>query len=177
MARYFTFHWQQRSWRPDVNSEGKPIGSSGSNVFRQRGVLAGDVIYIVSLIEGYLYLGGKLTVSRIVTRQEAVQIRRNPDLYRANEWVINDDATDTPLNLRRRLAAEVTRKLTHKSGEGFCFKQGTDRLDGQATRGLQEIDEFSAEFLDHIIEITDRMPQATQTVTVTEDLIRELGTG
>ena len=120
MPRYFTFHWRKEFWRPEVNGEGSPIKSSGSNVFLQRRVSDGDIMYIVSLIDGYMYVGGKLTVSEIVDRQKAIHISRNPNLYDAKDWAINKDGTGcTPLNLKRRLAAEVTRKLKHKTGKGF----------------------------------------------------------
>jgi hypothetical protein len=173
MTRYFTFHWQQRSWRPDVNKEGRWLGSSGSNVFLQRGVSRGDIVYIVSLIDGYLYLGSRLTVSKIVTRPQAVRIIGSRKLYNAKDWIIGEDGATTPLNLKRRLAAEVTRKLKHKNGKGFYFKRGAQRLDGQATRGLQEIDAPSAKLLDHIIEITDRHPQKKAAVTVSSRLVRD----
>jgi hypothetical protein len=174
MPRYFTFHWRQELWRPDVNREGLLIRSSGSNVFKRRGVRGGNILYIVSLIDGHLYVGGRLTVSRIVTRADAVRITGSRNLYDAKDWAINEDGTGcTPLNLRRRLAAEVTRKLIHKTGKGFFFKPGTQKLDGQATRGLQEIDERSSALLDQIIEITDRMPRRNQTLTVTNGLIHK----
>ena len=57
MTRYWTCHWQNRHWRDDVNPEYKPVCSSGSNSFRKRGVSVGDVVYIVSLADGQLYLG------------------------------------------------------------------------------------------------------------------------
>jgi len=176
MPRYFTFHWRQEFWRPDVNSDGEAIRASGSNVFRQRHLDRDDVLYIVSLIDGYMYLGGKLLVRKIVTRKEAIEIFGNPNRYNAKEWAINKDGMGcTPLNLKRRLAPEVTRKLTHKSGKGFFFERGTQRLYGQATRGLQEIDDASAALLDQIIEITDRMPRKDGTLTVSEDLICNAG--
>ena len=38
MARFWTCHWQFRSWRPDVKDEGEPVYSFWSNQFLRRGV-------------------------------------------------------------------------------------------------------------------------------------------
>ena len=62
--RFWTCHWQFRYWRPDVNSEGQPIRGSGGNRYTTRGIRGGrgDRAYIVSLSDGQLYLGGRMTV-------------------------------------------------------------------------------------------------------------------
>jgi tetratricopeptide (TPR) repeat protein len=53
-------HWQNRYWHDDFNREYKPIWYAGSNNFSKRGVAAGHRAYIVTLIEGQLYLGGRM---------------------------------------------------------------------------------------------------------------------
>lgn len=62
MTRFWTCHWQFRYWRPDINREGQPVCSSGSNSFVRRGVSVGDVVYVISLSGGQLYLGGRMMV-------------------------------------------------------------------------------------------------------------------
>lgn len=54
MARFWTCHWQKRGWCDDINPEYEPTSGSLSNIFRKRGVSVGDVVYIVSLIDGQL---------------------------------------------------------------------------------------------------------------------------
>ena len=70
---FWTNHWLHRSWRDDVNAEYKPLCHAASNTFRRRGVSPGDMVYIVSLADGQLLLGGRMTVKQIVSRDEVVQ--------------------------------------------------------------------------------------------------------
>ena len=174
MARFWTCHWQNRFWRDDVNSEYAAVRSSGSNSFRKRGVSVGDVAYIISLADGQLLLGGRMTIKQIVSRDEAVRLWGSDNLYPADEWIIDPDESGTPLNLHRCLATAVARRLRFVSPgsepRGLFFKSET-HLDAQATRGVRELTAESAALLDQIIEITDRLPRSDQTITVTEELL------
>jgi hypothetical protein len=173
VARFWTCHWQFRSWRDEINKESEPVRSSGSKSFRKRGVSVGDTVYVVSLAGGQLYLGGCMTVKRIVSRPEAVRLWDNDNLYEADEWVVDPEETGTPLNLHRRLAPALTKRLRFKSKTGPkepCFVSETE-LDNQATRGVRELTPESAALLDRIIAFTDRLPRSGQVVTVTDELL------
>ncbi|MGA2031335.1 MAG: HNH endonuclease [Thermoguttaceae bacterium] len=174
MARFWTCHWQNRSWRNDVNAEYSAVCSSGSHSFRKRGVSVGDVAYVISLADGQLLLGGRMTIKRIVSRDEAVRIWGNERLYPAEEWIIDPEESGTPLNLHRRLAPAVTRRLrfvSSRSGPRGLFFKSETHLDPQATRGIHELTAESSVLLDRIIEITDRFPRSEAPITVTEELL------
>jgi hypothetical protein len=174
MTRYWTCHWQNRYWRGDVNPEYEPVCASGSSSFRKRGVSVGDVVYIVSLADGQLFLGGRMTVKQIVSRAEAARIRDNDHLYDADKWIIGDEECGTPLNLHRRLTPEVSRRLrfvSPRSEPKVLFFVSESRLDVHATRGVRELTPGSAALLDRIIELTDRIPRPAQLITVTEELL------
>lgn len=173
MARFWTFHWQFRLWRDDINTEFEPVCSSGSNSFTKRGVSVGDTVYVVSLGGGQLYLGGRMIVKRIVSRPEAVRLWNNDDLYDAEEWVVDPEESGTPLHLHRRLAPTLTKRLRFVSKSGPkepCFVSDAE-LDNQATRGVRELTPESAALLDRIIEATDRLPRTGQVVMVTDELL------
>jgi hypothetical protein len=156
-----------------VNSEGLPVRSSGSNSFHKRGVSSGDTIYIVSLGAGQLYLGGRMTVKRIVSRSEAVRLWNTDTLYDAEEWAVDTEQSGTLLDLHRRLAPGLTKRLRFQSKTGSkepCFVSETE-LDNQATRGVRELTPESAALLNQIITVTDRLPKAGQVVTVTDELL------
>lgn len=181
--RFWTCHWQFRYWRPDVNSEGQPIRGSGGNRYTTRGIRGGcgHRAYIVSLSNGQLYLGGRMTVSRIVSRDEAVLIRGTDMLYPADEWLIDDTAEGgTLLHLNRRLAPEVTRQIVCIMADGDergLFFVDDDNLDVQATRGVRELTAESTDLLDRIIAITDAMPRTGRLLTVTEAMLTGVGQG
>jgi len=183
MSRYFTCHWQNRLWAPNINWNNRPIRSAGSTQFGPRGVLGGrgHAVYIISLNDGQLYLGGRMSVSRIVSRDEAVRVRGTDDLYDVDEWVIDETPEGgSRLHLTRRLAPELTHRLCWimASGDeqGLCFVSQT-HLSPQATRGVHELTEGSAHLLDEIISLTDRMPRTGELITVTEALLRRLRQG
>jgi len=175
MARFWTCHWQFRYWRPNINPENQPVDSSGSNTFSKKGVSVGDIVYVVSLSEGHLYLGGRMLVKRIISRPEAVRLWNNDNLYEAREWVVDPEQRGTLLHLHRRLSPALTRRLRFESKAGvrpLCFVSDSE-LDNQATRGVRELTAESAALLDQIIETTDRLPRSDQVLTVAEELLQE----
>jgi hypothetical protein len=171
--RFWTSHWQFRFWRPDINREGQPVRSSGSNGFRKRGVSVGDSVYIVSLSAGQLYLGGRMVVKRIVSRSEAARLWNNDNLFDLEEWIVDPKETGTLLDLHRRLSPTLTKQLRFMSSTGpkEPFFASETELDNQATRGVRELTLESAALLDRIIEVTDRLPRSGQLITVTEELL------
>jgi hypothetical protein len=176
VPRYWTCHWQNRFWRDDVNPEYEPVCGSGSNIFRKRGVSVGDVAYVISLADGHLLLGGRMTVKRIISRREAVKVLNEDTLYDADEFIIDEDRSGTPLNLHRRLAPSLARQLhfvSPRAGpKGLSFVSDA-HLDNQATRGVRELTPESAALLDRIIEITDRLPRSGELITITEEMLHD----
>jgi hypothetical protein len=141
--RFWTCHWKFRYWRPDINGEGQPVCSSGSNSFRKRGVSVGDSVYIVSLGAGQLYLGGRMIVKQIVSRPEAMRLWENDSLYGAEEWIIDPEESGTLLHLHRRLSLALAKQLRLMSTSGpkepFFVSESEMELDNQATRGVREL--------------------------------------
>ena len=177
MARFWTSHWRFCYWRPEVNRDGEPTCSSGSNSFRKRGVSVGDTVYIVSLGAGQLYLGGRMVVKGIVSRAEAVRLWRNDNLYDAEEWIVDPEKSGTLLDLHRRLSPALAKQLRFISHSGLkdpCFVSETE-LDNQATRGVRELAPESAALLDRIIDVTDPLPRTGQLITVMPEWLDRAG--
>src|ERR1017187_9785184 len=145
--RYWICHWQNRYWKHEINPEGKPLRSSGSNMFSKRGVAPEDVVYVVSILDGMLLLGGRMIVTEIVSRSELVRRRKDDRFYDAAEWAIAEPA-GTRLDLHRALDPDLTSRLRFISSESQskppCFR-AEGKLDGQTTRGLRELTRDSAE--------------------------------
>lgn len=182
MPRSFTCHWKFDQWR--CNEEGSPIDSAGHSSFRARGVQdnKGHRVYIVSISDRHLYLGGRMVVDRVVSREEAVRVTDNDNLWDAPEWVIGDPENGTPLNTYRRLAPEVARRLKFVRPRGgevglFFIDPEQTKLDGQTTRIVRELTPASAALLDQIIEITDRSSGRGELITVTNEMLRQFEAG
>lgn len=172
IPQFWTAHWQNSLWNLKSNLEDAPIQASGSGVFEDRGVAVGDVLYIISVSAGHLLLGGRMEIAQIVSRDTAVQVLGNDNLYDANQWAINADG-GSPLQLRRRLAPTLTKKLLFYRADGTRGLAFIDdeNLDNQATRGLGKLTPESARFLDSIITLTDTMPRIGELLTVTDDML------
>jgi len=150
------------------------VGGSAGNNFTKRGIKPGDVAYIVTLIDGQLYLGGRMTIDSILGHEAAVEFFDNENIYDAEEHLIGIEGTGTPLHLYRRLAPALTKQLLFKTKKGprGAFFVTEDELDNQATRGVRELMPESAVLLDRIIELTDAWPQSRKLLTVTEAILR-----
>src|SRR5438876_1049582 len=115
LARYWTQHWQNRGWRNEVNPEYESLNHTAANTFRKRGVSVGDSVYVFSMMGGQLFLGGRMVVKRVVFMDEAVRILKTTNLYEAREHLIGDKKVGTPLNLHRRLAPALSKRLRFMS--------------------------------------------------------------
>jgi hypothetical protein len=170
VIRYWTTYWQNRFWRADVNPELAPFDLSGSNQYSQRGVSAGDTVFVVSVKKGQLHLGGRMIVREIVSHEVAAALAGSDELFDASEWIVARDGTGSPLALGRRLEPAATRRLRFRSSSGvrgLKFKSHSN-LDEQTLRGVRELSPESARILDWIVEATDRHYQVGATLIVTE---------
>ena len=175
MPRYFTHHWQNRNWQDEVqvNHAGRPLSASADTRFNDGRVSPGDVVYVVSMRDGQLYLGGRINVSAVVNRRRAAQFlgTTQNELWDAAAWIIDETRSGTPLNVRRRLAPEFMRQLRCMFADGETrglFFDTPTHLNVQATRGIRELTPDSAALLDRVLAATDpiKVP-AGEVLTVT----------
>jgi hypothetical protein len=173
MSESWLHHWQNRSWRNEVNREGARIRAAGGDQFASHGVRPGDRIFIVTIRSGRLFLGGRFTVSEITTRARAQRILRSKSLFRVGTWAIGRRAGGTPLDLHRELSPELVRRLRlqSKKGERPLHFSSPDRLDNQATRNLGHLTRRSAELLEAVLSITDVLPKSDVLLTVDSRLL------
>lgn len=152
-TRYWTSYWKYDNWF--VNPAGMPVRFSGGS-FSRRGLEEGHLVYIVSINAGELLLGDRMTVDRIVTREEAIRIRGKSDLYQAPDWLIAREGSGTSLHHDRRVAVDVARQLRFISGRqgqtGTLHFIDEHRLSGQTLRVPRQLTVESAALLDDIIE-------------------------
>src|ERR1017187_8534104 len=109
---YWICHWRNRYWKHEINPEGKRLSSSGSNMLSKRNVKAKDIVYVVSILDGILLLGGRMIVTEIVSRAELVRRRQDDGFYDAAEWAIAE-----PPGTRLDLHAPSTRSRSYCEAE------------------------------------------------------------
>ena len=152
MTRYFTHYWTNQTWEHGRTSGYDRVEHTAGNMFRKRGVGSEDYIYIITVVEGRLLLGGRMEVEQIMNRDEAVGLR-GPDLWDAADHAIGKAESDSGMNFDRIVPDEVVRELRFMAGGKVVepvFK-GIDRLDTQTMRAVRELTPASSELLERLM--------------------------
>lgn len=154
--RYFTHYWQNETW--DFNREvfepGEFLTHIAGNLFTKRGVRVGDIVYVVTVRSGVLFLCGKLKVGHFATPDEAARLTglSIEELWAANEHILASEATEARWDLE--LTVPEARKLEFVSdgiAKGLKFKS-RDQLDQQTLRGVRQLMPESAKILDGYLD-------------------------
>ena len=85
MARAFTQYWKNTTWA-DHDPGMDTLDHTASNEFRTNNVRRDDRIFIVTNIGGVMYVGGVLSVDKIVGQREATK------KFDAEVWQAKDHA-------------------------------------------------------------------------------------
>lgn len=157
MPRYFTHYWLNRTWHhnQEIGADGQLLDHCGSNLFTQRGVSSGDVVYAVTVIEGNLYLCGKMEVAKVCGIEEAAKYLgcEPEELWKSEEHIVASAATPmrydliVPMRLTKQLrflSSGIPRPLEFESA---------NRLDRQTLRGVRELEPQSATELDNLLSL------------------------
>lgn len=176
MKQYFTTYWKYPDESRNQQTPFTPVQVSGSNVYQQRGVRFGDSVYVVSAkaINGDLcpYIFGRIQVERLVSRSEAVELSGECDLWDADEWLW--DPRGTPHNPYRRLHPEIWSEFRFGASDSACkdiWKNSPTSLNNQTLRGVRQLRPIAGEFLDLVIEVTDKMPRHNRDFVVTKQML------
>ncbi|WP_199322194.1 HNH endonuclease [Leptolyngbya sp. FACHB-321] len=155
MPRYFTHYWTNKTWGwSRASGTGNDLlDHIAGNMFRKRNVSKDDVIYVATVVQGKLYLCGKLKVDRICEMSKAASIL-NCDIYElwdAGEHILASEATT--MDFKREIPLDVTESLKFRSGEKLkpLAFVSPGHLDQQTLRGVRELDEDSALKLDEFL--------------------------
>lgn len=144
--RFWTHYWKNDTWDDETE---EPLNHAASNVFLSRGVAVGDRVYVVTVRDGHLYLGGVIAVDAVVGQAEAERRLGNSSIWAADDHVIAKDPG--PFVRDRQVADEVARALRFlPNGETMVFKKGA--IDTQTMRGVRELTPDSAALLDRELE-------------------------
>jgi predicted HNH restriction endonuclease len=162
MPHFFTHYWLNQTWERNRKraSNGELLDHTAGNLFQKRGIRESDIVYVVSVIKGLLYLCGKLMVGKICKVNEAAAILgyEPEDLWEANEHIISTAAT--PMSFNLKVPLKLTKQLRFISGKGdkpLKFK-APNYLDEQTLRGVRELEPASAAKLDMLLPPMEEVP-------------------
>jgi len=148
MSNAFTHYWQNDTWSDAAEHRGEDLDHTAGNEFRKRGVRRGDMIYIVTVIEGKLYLCVRLRADHIVGQKEAERLL-NADLWKASEHVV----CGSPGQLRFDIQVpnDVVRQLRFGDDAVAPKFSAPEMLDKQTMRGVRMLTPDSAQMLDRVL--------------------------
>ena len=153
--RHFTHYWSNDTWQAyrATATDGELLDHIAGNVFTERGVSPGDMVYVVTVLRGALHLLGKLQVAFVADAETAAAaLGTTPDhLWEADDHVVADAAT--PMDFDRQVPLSVAEQLRFVSGDDepkpMKFKGGM--IDQQTMRGVRRLTPQSALLLDGLL--------------------------
>lgn len=154
MQKYFTHYWQNDTWdfHQQNQHSGNLLDHIAGNLFRKRGVSVEDIVYVVTVIRGELYLCGCLTVGKICKGKQAAKDLgvKASDLWQANEHIIASEAT--PMRWDLKVPLEITQKIKFASNTNPKLKFiSSGKLDQQTLRGVRQLTADSAMLFDQLL--------------------------
>lgn len=154
MTRFFTHYWlndtweQSKAWREQ--NQFPLLFHTAGNLFIKRGVRIGDVVYVITVLNGSLFICGKMVVGQIWDMQTAaLNLPYQP--WEASEHAIASFCT--PTNFDLKVPVEITKRLKFISGEKTVSLKfsSSNHLDRQTLRGIRQLNPISASLLDELL--------------------------
>lgn len=135
------------------HADGQPLEHIAGNLFKKRGVEVGDIVYVVTVLSGNLFLCGKLKVGKICDVREAARdLNCEPrDLWEASEHIVASEATSMCFD--RSVPLPITTNLRFAQKKGFNTLKFVEpgQLDQQTIRVVRQLEPTSAAELDSIL--------------------------
>jgi hypothetical protein len=88
---HWTHYWTNKTVRDlqsSADSRAYLVGHTAGNMFRQRGVAPGDVVYVATRLDGTITLLGRLEVSDIVDQRQAAKQLKTTNVWDASDHVL-----------------------------------------------------------------------------------------
>ena len=145
MDRYFTHYWDDRTWEQyRANHEGLSLDRVMGNQFFKKGVAIGDMVFVVHVRTGQMYLAGRMEVGE----------RHREEGESWVEVLTAEEGSGTALSFRRKVPLDIVKDLRFRGGDiarPLLFKSN-NRLDSQTLRGVRELTPASAALLDTLLD-------------------------
>ena len=129
MTRAFTHYWKNSTWR---SASRDLLRYTAGNQFVEREVEPGDRLYIVTVLDGRLLLGGRIVVDRVVGPREAAHEfeTTQDELWDANDFVLGKASESSSFHRDLEIPAKLARRLRFGSNEKLKW-EGAERFIGR----------------------------------------------
>ena len=111
MTRFFTHYWSNKWFNDAKILEGQPLYHMAGNQFRSKNIKSGDVVYVVSVPQGCLYVVGAIQVDVLCDFDEASDILGSSDLWPAEDYLITQPGLESFQRFHRRFETKILKIL------------------------------------------------------------------
>jgi hypothetical protein len=97
------------------------ISYAASNKFTSNGVTEGSIVFIVTVIEGELFLGGFIKVFKILNKSSAAKYLAVDEhkLWEADEYIVAEKGKEELFLNDNKIPSSISHKLEFIKGTGF----------------------------------------------------------
>ncbi|MEH6517444.1 MAG: hypothetical protein V7742_12220 [Halioglobus sp.] len=153
--RYFTHYWSNATWQREAARDDLLEHTAG-NQFKKKRLRCGDEIYIITVLNGKIMLGGKIFVDQVVSQQAAARVFgvEPGELWDAKEHVIAGDEYTYSFDPNNEVPWDVAKgiKFINSDGQrGLKRARDGSGIDPQTIRGVCELTKYSAMQLDRLL--------------------------
>jgi hypothetical protein len=140
----YTHYWKNDTWDEQL---GQQLEHAASNAFRARGVRKGDRVFVVTIREGQLFVGGRLVVDKVTTQKDAEKLLGTA-LWTARDHIV----ARNPLGVLQPVPVpnKIARRLRFVPDSDLVWSSPGE-LDRQTLRGVRRLSDESAALLDDIL--------------------------
>ncbi len=152
LVAIWTHYWKREMVE---QGEGTFVGHTTSNMFRQRGVAAGDRLYVISVSGGRLRIVGRLDVENVVTQQQADELFGRP-MWPGPEHVIARPGSGTPRRSDAYVADDRLADIEFVGTDGEVVPPKVNRAgrpDVLSLQGVREITTKTALLFDQVLGV------------------------
>lgn len=157
MPDYFTHYWTRATFereRDRLESAEPRMTHTAGNGFRKAGLHPRDFLYIVSVLDGELYLIGRMQVRGIYSRSKAAALLGTNNLWDAKEHVVEIPETGTRDRYDLKVPISIVQELRFLSASGprrLAFRDER-HLNQQTLRVKRRLLPESANALDRLLD-------------------------
>jgi hypothetical protein len=155
MAQAFLSLWTRKEFEKHQARENHRLWSASGNMFRQRGLDAGDRVYVVACFDQKLFLIGRIDVSRILDPAAARAYSGDTEFPWdwASDHIFCEDEAIRPMLFDLIVPGNVIRTMQFDDGSApVCRKKGGRVIpDPQTFRAFRKLSHHTATDFDVLI--------------------------
>jgi hypothetical protein len=144
---YFTAYWKNDTWARKAREValGCPkLDYAASNQFKTAGVVSGSTILVITVLEGVLFVAGRINVAKVLTNKAdvaAVLGRPASEIWEGSHYIIPDAGDIDVFRPEVSVPASVAAKLEFESNVGVSRPKllSNGKLDQQTLRNVRRL--------------------------------------